>query len=1125
MNNRSIYKALSVILLLVSTTLSAGAFSASKYATTSKLSTGQWVKISVPEDGIYQITYRELVNMGFQNPSNVKVYGTGGHPISEILDGSAVDDLVQVPSKVIGNKIIFYGCGPVGYTLSAPTTAPHFTRYFNSYSMEGCYFLTSDSSPRLEPNNITYGITGTNLRNTSYDYYHHETEAISASQSGKDMLGEAFVNKQLEVQYNIPNLCGDSAIMVNTCIAVKSKDTPAYFYAQFNNQQVAYADSAIKIPAAPSQYTFYNIISPYTLVYPNNGQIPASGSLKFNITGSPNWSKLDYFTLTFHHPNTLENSVDNQVRMFFNGVSSNDIIAFNDDNPSILFWNVDNPQSPKNYNLASSGDIRGFTPLYTIDYTQFIAFDPTKNLKSISSFTPVENQDIHGLPTPDMVIITCKELHTQAERIARLHRTNDNMVVHVIDQDLIFNEFSSGTPDAMAFRLMNKMFYDRDNEKFKYVLMFGGGSQDNRQILTKRPYTILTYESTGSNDETSSYVNDDFFGMLEDNSGKNPASELLLLGVGRIPCLSLEEASNDVDKLISYVNNPDYGPWRNNALLIADYFEDDHNLHAYQAEGIGNIIVNEYGLPINRNKVFLSQFPADSQTGVGFAARQKMTSLLKDGQYFMTYIGHGNGMSLTHEYNMWTTMEARHTSYPHLPIITTACCDVARYDSSIRGLIEIMFHKPDGGAIALVTTTRSAYASGNDALNQAFVRNMFGYLKAGHMPTIGEAYMLTKQSFGRISNYNKMMFVLIGDPAMRVNFPKPYFKVRKVNGQTIGSNYISTGELRQITVEAAVYTPDGTHIDTGFNGDATLSIYDYEKKELTENGRDIFFPRSLLTQVQGRVENGIFIGKAIIPRYVQNPGNKGMISIYAHRDNSDEMVNGNFENILLHAYSEESSYTIHDSIPPVINSIYLDNESEFAATNNVQGKSILHISATDDYGFNNQELTIGNGFDIKIDGGKNSCLDINSFATLSDNGKKLEINYPMDLLDGYHTVQFTTHDMAGNRATRVFDFYVGMQPVTLSVEQEPATQIATFNIDAPEGFSPEVKIMLFNNTGQYVWYTTTSSFPFEWDLKNRKGHRMPAGVYKYYGKYTSGNSYGGTNIGTLIIADEHKTAN
>ena len=44
---------------------SAHAFNTTMYATTSRLASGQWVKISVPESGIYEITYDELREMGF----------------------------------------------------------------------------------------------------------------------------------------------------------------------------------------------------------------------------------------------------------------------------------------------------------------------------------------------------------------------------------------------------------------------------------------------------------------------------------------------------------------------------------------------------------------------------------------------------------------------------------------------------------------------------------------------------------------------------------------------------------------------------------------------------------------------------------------------------------------------------------------------------------------------------------------------------------------------------------------------------------------------------------------------------------------------------------------------------
>ena len=95
------------------TALNASAFSASKYATSSRLATGKWVKIQVNEDGMYQITSEELAQMGFSDPQSVRIYGEGGHPINEHLNGSATDDLKQIPVLRVKDKLSFYACGPV----------------------------------------------------------------------------------------------------------------------------------------------------------------------------------------------------------------------------------------------------------------------------------------------------------------------------------------------------------------------------------------------------------------------------------------------------------------------------------------------------------------------------------------------------------------------------------------------------------------------------------------------------------------------------------------------------------------------------------------------------------------------------------------------------------------------------------------------------------------------------------------------------------------------------------------------------------------------------------------------------------------------------------------------------
>ena len=49
-----------------------------RYADHSVLANGRWVKVRVPETGIYQLTDQMLRQAGFTDPERVKVYGYGG---------------------------------------------------------------------------------------------------------------------------------------------------------------------------------------------------------------------------------------------------------------------------------------------------------------------------------------------------------------------------------------------------------------------------------------------------------------------------------------------------------------------------------------------------------------------------------------------------------------------------------------------------------------------------------------------------------------------------------------------------------------------------------------------------------------------------------------------------------------------------------------------------------------------------------------------------------------------------------------------------------------------------------------------------------------------------------------
>ncbi|WP_407405584.1 type IX secretion system sortase PorU [Sodaliphilus sp.] len=1126
-----------MLTLACSCTLAATAFPASKYAAKSQLASGRWVKISVPADGVYEITAEELQAMGFNDPSKVRVYGNGGHMISELLDGSAIDDLQQVSSAVIGSKLCFYGKGPLDVKFLA--SEKRFTRNFNAYATQGYYFLTEGGDAlNINTSEITVTEQCTTPIFTCYSYFLHEKELISMGQSGKSLLGEPITGTT-SFDFNLTQVASND---INVCIAAGGKTMGnnmrlnATLTTTGGIIKLPYSDTDALIVLPDKSFNYYNACAPACNI--TTPSLPATGKVNLsfsNVTGGSGASMLqghlDNFIISYQRYNIIDPSEHNQMTINLASVAEGDAVVLPSAAASTVVWNIDDPNHPVNYQLTAVNDtIMAFATQPTTSATAFVAFDPEKPLNKISGFEEVENQNIHGMETPGMIIVTNKVFMNQAQRIIDMHNQLGDVDAVVIDQEKIFNEFSSGTPDAMAIRLMCKMFYDRDKTKFKYLLMLGEGSYDNRALTTVKKNRIITYQTDVSNHEDYSYTCDDFFGFLDDNSGRDVNTCILRLGVGRIPSASETEAASDIDKLVKYVMAPDYGPWRNNAFFAAESSlgttEDD--LHITQAEANANLITGELKSDLIINKAYIDFFPRavnetvlekeDQRTSV--EAHRHFLNLLQRGQYYGTYVGHAGSRKLTKS-GLWTVSDATSATFPHLPIFMTACCDVARYDSNHRGICEHMFHNPNGGAIALLTTTREVYASSNELLNSSWVRNFYAWNKTGEIPTIGMAYMKAKQSFGSSRQPNKNKYALLGDPAMQLSYPVPLFKITEVNGTPVADSNISAAPLQEVTVKAQVLIQDTDNLDTSFNGDATLTIYDRRVLyKTTSKNKQIYYPRDILAQVQGRVVNGEFTGKAVLPRYCRAVGETGMISVFAHKDGTDKMVNGQFDKLLITQYTAGASV---DETAPAINDMYLNDKESFANGAIVPANSTLYIEATDDVAFNNQSASMGSNMRLVLDGGKTSYYQVTNYATVSDGGQSLNIAFPLSSLgQGEHSLTYTVHDVAGNAASRTISFIVGNpEDFNLSVEELPATTQATINADTPVA-NATVELKVTDALGHLVWTASTSTFPATWNLNDMQGNRVKEGVYNIFGNFTSPSAAGGTNVTTVIVLDPVK---
>ena len=1137
-----------VALLALFCVSNASAFDVSKYATQSKLATGKWVKISIPESGVYEITYDELRDMGFNNPSQVRLYGHGGYRINEVLNGEAIDDLQPVPVKRVGNKMLFYGNGPIKFEMTGHNSVPRFTRELNPYSLEACYFLTEESASELQLSTLNTGTVSLYVNTpTSLNYFYHENEVVSISGSGKDMLGEDLTGAPLLVDYFLPDLA-DSTIVVNT-VESANASVISYANAVIHSGEATDTTSYTAISSVisvPGRYVFYNTASPSAFLKltdpAEHGQYEPMlvfSSDDYQLTVA----RLDYFILTYKRRNIIREDQDNQFLMGYAAPRGNERFQLPDASSSTMVWYINDTNNPKEVNLETYDDESGQGKCffnYARNYSSYVAFDPAKTLKKVSSFEPVDNQNLHGMPTPDMLIITDKAFHEQGVRIADLHRAVDGIDVAVVDQDQVYNEFSSGTRDAMAYRLLCKMLYDRNPSKFKNLLLLGTGSVDNREILGKHENNLLTYQSDNSYYDNYSYTSDDFFAMLADNSGSTPSAEKLSIGVGRMTCNDLDEARTDVDKLVEYYANPDYGVWRNNTLVSSD--SPDNGVYMFQGEGYKNQIDNELQTGMHVTSVHNSQYPRSNtqpnrimERKTAIIGKQLLSESFKSGMYFVTYVGHAGSVGFTKYNSMWVTSDVANTSYSHFPIMTTACCNVAPYDSDTRGIAELMFHKRDGGAIALLASTRQVLGDNNDELNRYFIRGMFSQAANGVMPTLGEAYKYSKNSFS-YAETNKMKFFLLGDPAIKVNYPISLFNITRVNGTDLTDTtaMAQISPLMKFNIEAKVVKENGAP-DISFNGDATVTLYDRQELFTTlkfaVNGdsidREIYFNRAKLAEITGRVVNGLFQGEMIAPKSPQAKGETVLLRVYAHKDNTDRMVNGFTKQITMLPYDE--SLAINDNEAPVINTMYINDETTFTNGAVVAPNAMLYINVSDNEGICLQSSSVDKRMRLVLDEGRPSYADISCYVVVADEGHMINIEYPLsNLSEGMHTLTYTVYDIVGNSANRTITFMVGQNSASdLVADKLPAYLDGEVNFDLETSLSqsPEYIVRVTDATGKLMWMTTTSTFPVTWDMRDMQGNKVPAGLYRYFGTYNDGVNYGGTPINKLIVLDPVKTAN
>ena len=1115
------------VLLFVFGLLTSAWADSSRYASESVLNSGKWVKIQVAEDGIYKLTAADLKKMGFSNLDKVAVYGYGGWPLDEDFSTTYIDDVPEVAVWRSADYLLFYGKGPRKWEYSSSDKS--FIHTNNPYSNYGYYFVTEKETAGRTMEKAA-SAAGATLQVTTFDdYVLHEEELVSVNSSGRELYGESFTSTlSRDFTISVPGITNDEGKATLSFIS-RGNGTIT-----MNVDGNALISGSVSVPS--DEYEVARELYRERAWTADKGETLKS-NIGYSTTGYKN-VHLNYFRLQMKRQLKVYDNYTFFRSLSARGNASRFVIQGAD--ASTLVFDVTDGVNPQQMETSLNGTELSFSIPASASLREFVVVKPSQ-IKAPVTVGEVSNQNLHALPQQDMIIIAQPNFTTQAERLAEAHRTKDNLTVRVVTPEAIYNEFSSGTPDATAYRRFMKMFYDRQTSEAdapKYLLLFGDGSFDNRKLTSAwksvdMSNMLLTYQTENSL-SSQSYVIDDYFGFLDDaDNKKSLQNKKLCLGIGRFPIRTVEQATQMVDKVISYMENKNTGSWKNNLCFMADDGSNTDGFmteHMEFADQLAGYVESEHP-EFLVNKLYYDAYKKDMTAGTYPDVRSGLQKLLKDGLLLFNYTGHGGTTALSDE-KVLTQTDINQFTYTHLPVWVTATCDFTRFDDLNTSAGEDVFLNKSSGGIALFTTVRVAYSRPNFPINDNVIRNLFER-NNGRRRTLGEVMQATKNT---LSSGYKLGFCLIGDPAVKMAYPEFGMKVTTVNGQSVDGNSISFKALEKITVEGEVLDASGQLVTdftgivnpTGKDSKVTVTCLKNSNKDDSPAFTFTDYPNTIFIG-NDSVRNGKFSFTFTVPKDISYSNLQGKMNLYAVDTKSGNEAQGNFDNFIVGGTSDTAET---DTIGPEIRALYL-NDTTFVDGGQVNTTPYFVAELWDKSGVNITGSSVGHDMMLVIDESTVLSYNLNSYYELlpGEDGTGI-VKFPIPALEpGKHTAEFWVWDILNNSTVRTFTFEVveGLKPFLFDVIATPgiAREQVTFHLmhNRPES-RMRVGIMVYDLAGRQLWKHEESgtsglfeNYTVSWDLTSG-GARMRPGVYIYRAAISTDNSKDATKARKFIILGE-----
>lgn len=1138
-NDSGVYKRIKSFSITYNTTSQNRNFQSSRNTNqlmNSVLRTGNWYKFYVTESGVYRLNKSFLnalgVNTNGIDPRTIKIYGNGGRMLPLLNSEEYPIDLTENAIKFVGEEdgsfdngdfILFYAEGVKGYSIDSDT-------HNNIYADKSYYYVNVSSGLGKRIQSMPQPpVDADFLVDTFDDYQFHENDEFNLVKLGRRWYGDRFdIETERDFEFTFPNLITAEPITFAIKGAAISPQVSSMSVTANGQQATNLNFSAVDITSAvlASVNSFTGIINPSSetinvnVAYNNNGIPSAVGYIDY-ITIRATRALRYAGEQLFFQKNNVANTGGVVAYQISNAQAVNEVWDISD---RFNVTNVLNENSSATFDFkAQAGSSR--------KYVAFSNNNAPEPLRDNSA--AVANQDLKGsiflnrqgeFEDVDYLIIAPQLFLSQAQRLADINNRVYNLNVKVVSLDDIYLEFSSGNQDIAGIRNFIKYVYDNasaQDKRLKYVCLFGDGSYDYKNRIQNNTNFVPSWYALESFSLTSSFVSDDFYGMMDPNEGTLSANNRLDLAIGRILADSPQRARDLVDKIETYHAKESYGSWRNNIIMISDDVDEAwERILQGTTDDIGNSISAQSPF-FNVVKIHADAFQqASSSAGDRYP---EVNGAIKDaievGAILVNYFGHGGEDFLAKE-RIFDKNDAQSISNDcKFNCFVTITCEYTKFDDPNRPTAgEFTYWNKKGGAVSLVTTTRQIFVSVGVSYNIVFSNYIFETIN-GEYPSIAEALRLTKIDPSVAGISQKRLVFYIGDPAMKLSIAKPDIRLTHINDVPVAENPNTLQALGYAKLSGQVTDASGNLLNN-YNGKLSATVYDkpLERETLANDGvqlagQVIKLNFETLGQVifrgQAIVTNGQFEFDFIVPRDIGIPVGAGKVSFYATDTNITSDKTGSSFDINVGGINENAA---QDNIGPIIN-LYMNDEN-FVTGGITNESPTLLAKLQDDNGINTSS---GIGHDIVaiLDGDVANPFILNNYYQADvDDFQNGTVSYPLrDLEPGLHTLNLKAWDVYNNSSTAEIEFMVFDQDEVLKIDNvlnypNPFVNYTEFWFNHNSSTPLDVSVQIFTVSGKLVRTlngqtmggtksVSALSKDIVWDGRDDFGEKIGKGVYVY----------------------------